>query len=31
MRHIFKNGWEDKAFLAARVYGMDDVRKEVEK
>ena len=31
MWHIFKNGWEDKDFLAARVYGMDDVRKEVEK
>ena len=31
MWHIFKNGWEDKAFLAARVHGMDDVRKEVEK
>ncbi|CAN7629343.1 formate dehydrogenase subunit alpha [Bosea sp. LjRoot9] len=31
MWHIFRNGWEDKDFLAARVYGMDDVRKEVEK
>lgn len=31
MWHIFQNGWEDKAFLAARVYGMDDVRKEVAK
>lgn len=31
MWHIFKNGWEDQAFLAARVHGMDDVRKEVEK
>lgn len=31
MWHIFKNGWEDKDFLAARVFGMDDVRKEVEK
>src|SRR5260370_16137778 len=29
--HIFQNGWEDKAFIAQRVYGMDDVRKEVEK
>ncbi len=29
--HIFKNGWEDKQFIAQRVYGMDDVRKEVEK
>jgi formate dehydrogenase major subunit len=31
MWHIFKNGWEDKDFIAKRVYGMDDVRKEVEK
>ncbi|MCA0399366.1 MAG: formate dehydrogenase subunit alpha [Proteobacteria bacterium] len=29
--HIFKNGWEDKNFIAQRVYGMDLVRKEVEK
>jgi len=29
--HIFKNGWEDKEFIKQRVYGMDDVRKEVEK
>jgi formate dehydrogenase major subunit len=29
--HIFKNGWEDKEFIAQRVYGMDDVRKEIEK
>jgi len=29
--HIFKNGWEDKEFIAQRVYGMEDVRKEVEK
>ena len=28
---IFKNGWEDKSFIASRVYGMDMVRKEVEK
>ena len=27
----FQNGWEDKDFIAKRVYGMDDVRKEVEK
>ena len=27
--HIFKNGWEDKAYLQARVYGMDKVREEV--
>lgn len=31
MWHIFKNGWEDKEFIRQRVYGMDDVRKEVEK
>ena len=29
--HIFKNGWEDKEFIEQRVYGMDDIRKEVEK
>ena len=29
--HIFKNGWEDKEFIKQRVYGMDEVRKEVEK
>jgi len=29
--HIFRNGWEDKQFIQQRVYGMDDVRKEVEK
>ena len=29
--HIFENGWEDKDFIAARVYGMEAVRKEVRK
>jgi formate dehydrogenase major subunit len=29
--HIFKNGWEDKEFINQRVYGMDEVRKEVDK
>jgi len=29
--HIFQNGWEDKDFIAKRVYGMDDVRREVAK
>jgi len=29
--HIFENGWEDKDYIAARTYGMDDVRKEVAK
>ncbi len=31
LHHIFKNGWEDKTFIQQRVYGMDMVRKEVEK
>jgi formate dehydrogenase major subunit len=31
LHHIFKNGWEDKEFIRQRVYGMDDIRKEVEK
>jgi formate dehydrogenase major subunit len=29
--HIFENGWEDKAYIAARTNGMDEVRKEVAK
>jgi formate dehydrogenase major subunit len=29
--HIFENGWEDKEYIAQRVYGMDDVRTEVAK
>ncbi len=29
--HIFENGWEDKTFIAQRVYGMDKVREEVKK
>ena len=29
--HIFQNGWEDKEFIRQRVYGMEDIRKEVEK
>src|ERR671933_645064 len=29
--HVFQNGWEDKEFIRQRVYGMDDVRKEVAK
>ena len=28
--HIFRNGWEDKEYIASRVWAMDDVRKEVE-
>ena len=31
MWHILKNGWEDKEFIAQRVYGLADVRKEIEK
>ncbi|MBK8008382.1 MAG: formate dehydrogenase subunit alpha [Rhizobiales bacterium] len=31
LHHIFKNGWEDKEFIQQRVYGMDDIRKEVDK
>src|ERR1700756_2073357 len=29
--HILKNGWEDKEFIRQRVYGLDEVRAEVEK
>ena len=29
--HIFENGWEDKEFIRTRVYGMDDVRTEVNR
>src|SRR3979409_2622587 len=28
---IFKNGWEDKAYIQARVYGMDKARTEALK
>jgi formate dehydrogenase major subunit len=31
MWHILKNGWEDKKFIKERVYGFDELRKEVEK
>ncbi len=27
--HIFKNGWEDQAYIDARVYGMEDVKADV--
>ncbi len=27
--HIFQNHWEDQTFIQQRVYGMDEVRKEV--
>ncbi len=29
--HIFENGWEDKEYIAQRVYGMDEIRTEVAK
>jgi formate dehydrogenase major subunit len=29
--HIFENGWEDKQFIQQRVYGIEDIRKEVAK
>jgi formate dehydrogenase major subunit len=29
--HIFENGWEDQEYIRTRVYGMDEVRKEVAK
>ena len=29
LHHIFKNGWEDKKYINDRVYGMEDVKKEV--
>ena len=29
--HVFENGWEDKDFIARRVFGMDQVRAEVKK
>jgi formate dehydrogenase major subunit len=29
--HIFENGWEDKEFLQQRVYGVDEIRKQVAK
>ncbi|MBV6637249.1 MAG: molybdopterin-dependent oxidoreductase, partial [Mameliella sp.] len=27
--HIFDNGWEDQEFIRTRVWGMDEIRKEV--
>ncbi|MFC1324728.1 MAG: formate dehydrogenase subunit alpha [gamma proteobacterium symbiont of Ctena orbiculata] len=29
--HIFKNGWEDKEFIRQRVYGLEEVKKEIAK
>ena len=31
LHHIFNNGWEDKQYIAQRVYGMDQIRAEVAK
>jgi formate dehydrogenase major subunit len=31
MWHILQNGWEDREFIQQRVYGFDDVKKEIEK
>jgi formate dehydrogenase major subunit len=31
MWHILKNGWEDKQFIQQRVYGFEDLKKEVGK
>jgi formate dehydrogenase major subunit len=29
--HVFENGWEDKEFIRTRVWGMDDIKREVAK
>ena len=29
--HIFENGWEDRDYIRQRVWGMDEIRKEVAK
>ncbi|MGR5409668.1 formate dehydrogenase subunit alpha [Vibrio sp. PNB22_8_1] len=29
--HVFKNNWEDKEFIYQRVFGLDEIRAEVEK
>lgn len=31
LHHIFKNGWEDKDYIKARVHGMDKVKEEAAK
>ena len=28
--HIFKNGWEDKEYIRQRVYGLDEIREQVQ-
>ncbi len=29
LHHIYKNGWEDKEYLKARVFGIDKVKEEI--
>ena len=29
--HIFQNGWEDKEFIRQRVWGMDQVKEEIDR
>jgi formate dehydrogenase major subunit len=29
--HVFENGWEDKEFIRSRVWGMEQIKKEVAK
>ncbi len=29
--HVFENGWEDKEFIRQRVWGLDQVKKEIKK
>jgi formate dehydrogenase major subunit len=29
--HIFENGWEDQEYIRTRVWGMDEIRKEVKR
>jgi formate dehydrogenase major subunit len=31
LHHIFKNGWEDKDYIKARVYGMEKAKEEAAK
>jgi formate dehydrogenase major subunit len=31
MWHILKNGWEDKEYIRQRVFGMEEVKREVDK
>jgi formate dehydrogenase major subunit len=31
LHHVFKNGWEDKEYIKARVWGMDQIKAEVAK